>query len=109
MLAHTTMLATEETRGTKYFEEVLRAVCEELGCSANHILAKGEKANKARDLAIYLARYLSGKTCKELGEYFGGITGPGITMRYNKLSDEIKQDRRLKGKLVRIKKQLVII
>jgi len=90
-------------------EEVLRAVCEELGCSANHILAKGKKANKARDLAIYLSRDLSGKTCKELGEYFGGITGPGITMRYNRVNNEMKQDRKLKRKLVRIKKQLVII
>ena len=93
----------------KYFEEVLRAVCEELGCSANHILAKGKKANKARDLAIYLSRDLSGKTCKELGEYFGGITGPGITMRYNRVNNKMKQDRKLKRKLVRIKKQLVII
>ncbi|MFH1674676.1 MAG: hypothetical protein ABIF87_14800 [Pseudomonadota bacterium] len=70
---------------------------------------KGNKANKARDPDVYLSRDLSGKTCKELGEYFGGITGPGITMKYNLINNEMKQDKRLKGKLVRIKKQLVII
>ncbi|MFH1672290.1 MAG: hypothetical protein ABIF87_02515 [Pseudomonadota bacterium] len=70
---------------------------------------KGKKANKARDPAVYLSRDLSRKTCRELGEHFVDITGPGITMRYNLINNEIKQDRRLKGKLVRIKKQLVII
>jgi len=90
-------------------EKILIAVCEELGVSENHILAKGKKANKARDFAIYLSRDLSGKTCKELGEYFGGITGPGITMRYNRVSNEMKHDRGLRGKVSKIKKQLVII
>ncbi len=70
---------------------------------------KGKKANKARDPAVYLSRDLSGKTCRELGEHFGGITGPGITMKYNRVNNEMKQDRRLKGKLVRLKKPLVII
>ena len=54
-------------------------------------------------------RDLSGKTCKELGEYFGGITGPGITMRYNRLNNEMKYDKRLIGKAAKIKKQLIII
>jgi len=90
-------------------EKVLLAVCEEFGVSEDQILAKGRKANKARDLAIFLSRDLSGKTCKELGEYFGGITGPGITMRYNRVSNEMKHEKRLKGRVARIKKQLVII
>ena len=89
-------------------EKVLLAVCEEFGVSEDHILVKGKKANKARDLAIYLARDISGETCKKLGEYFGGITGPGITMRYNRFINEMKHDKRLKGKIAKIKKQLVI-
>ena len=82
-------------------EKVLLAVCEEFGVSEDHVLAKGKKANKARDI--------SGETCKKLGEYFGGITGPGITMRYNRFINEMKHDKRLKGKVAKIKKQLVII
>ena len=39
-------------------EKVLLAVCEEFGVSEDHVLGKGKKANKARDLANYLARDL---------------------------------------------------
>ena len=50
---------------------------------------QGKDANKARDLAIYLAWDLRVKTCKELGEFLGGIAGREITMRNNPLSDEM--------------------
>jgi chromosomal replication initiation ATPase DnaA len=38
---------------------------------------KGRKKNHVRDIAIYLARDLSGETGKILGEYFGNISGAG--------------------------------
>ena len=31
--------------------------------------------NKAREVAIYLARDMTGITCKDLGEYFGEVSG----------------------------------
>ena len=31
--------------------------------------------NKAREVAIYIARDMTGITCKDLGEFFGGVSG----------------------------------
>jgi chromosomal replication initiation ATPase DnaA len=30
--------------------------------------------NKAREVAIFIARDMTGITCKDLGEYFGGVS-----------------------------------
>jgi chromosomal replication initiation ATPase DnaA len=58
----------------------LLAVCEEFGCSKEQTITKGRKKNKARELAIHLARDLSGMSCKDLGSYFGGVSGALITV-----------------------------
>ena len=60
--------------------------------------------NTARDIAIYLARELSGESGVDLGKYFGGICGAVITGRYNHNSEQIRGNRRLKGRVNRIKK-----
>jgi chromosomal replication initiation ATPase DnaA len=46
------------------------------------ILRKGTKKNTARDVAIYLARELSGESGVDLGKYFGNICGAVVTVRY---------------------------
>ena len=58
----------------------LLAVCEEFGCSKEQTITKGRKKNKARELAIHLARDLSGMSCEDLGSYFGGVSGALITV-----------------------------
>jgi len=90
-------------------EEILQAVGEEFGCSNEKILGKGRKHNKARSLAIYLARDLSGATCSKLGACFGGVSGAAITVRYNKVVKEMAEDKKLKRKAGKIKAQLVNI
>ena len=40
---------------------IVEAVCQEFNCQADQILRKGAKKNTARDVAIYLARDLSGE------------------------------------------------
>jgi chromosomal replication initiation ATPase DnaA len=65
--------------------------------------------NKARSLAIYLARDLSGVTCNELGDFFGGVSGAAITVRYNKITEEMAEDKRLKRKVSKIKARLINI
>jgi chromosomal replication initiation ATPase DnaA len=71
------------------------------------ILKKGRKNNLARDLAIYLARELTGETGKSLGEYFGNISGAAITGRYNYLSRQIKQNRRIKAQAKRLRERII--
>lgn len=57
------------------------AVATEFGCDKDSILLKGHKKNAARDVAIYLAREMTGESGKKLGERFGGISGSGVTMQ----------------------------
>lgn len=40
--------------------------------------AKGKKRNFPRDVAIYLSRKLSHRSGKDLGQYFGNISGAAI-------------------------------
>ena len=42
-----------------------------------------------------------------LGNYFGGITGAGITVRYNHIAERIQRNRRLKGRIDKIKKRII--
>ena len=43
--------------------------------------------NKACEVAIYIARDMIGITFKDLGEYFGGVSGALITMMHNRIYD----------------------
>ena len=87
-------------------ETVVKAVCEEFDCSADQVIIKGRKRNKPREVAIFLSRTLSGLSCKDLGDYFGGVSGALITMMHNRLGKEMTGNRRLKRQTERIKQQI---
>ena len=79
-----------------------------------HVINRGnnqEKTfkNKAREVAIYIARDMTGITCKDLGEYFGGVSGALITMMHNRITDESKRNKRLKGRINNIRNQILTI
>ncbi|MBU2102221.1 MAG: transposase, partial [Candidatus Omnitrophica bacterium] len=86
---------------------IVKGVCDEFGCDAALIRQKGLKRNLARDVAIYIAREITGKSAVDLGGFFGSISGAGITVRRNYISKQIEQNRRLKGRINRIKKEIV--
>ena len=88
--------------------DIIEAFCDEFHCDKEDILSKGRKRNIARDLSIYLARDTSGMSCEEFGKYFGGISGPGITMRYNKICSELAGNRKLGNKVKQIKNRIMI-
>jgi chromosomal replication initiation ATPase DnaA len=87
-------------------EAVVEAVCKEFGCSENQIIIKGKKKNKSREVAIHIARDMCGMSCTELGHYFGGVSGALITMMYNRVSKESSKNRRLKGRINKIKQRI---
>ncbi|MGA1869603.1 MAG: transposase [bacterium] len=87
-------------------EKVIQAVCREFSCSQDDIVTKGRKKNKAREVAIYLARDMSGLSCKDLGIYFGDVSGALITIMYNRVAEQAKQNSDFKLKIERIKKQI---
>jgi chromosomal replication initiation ATPase DnaA len=88
-------------------EAVLRAVSEEFGCDQEQIITKGRKNNKAREVAIYLARDMSGRTGKDLGLFFGGVSGALITMMYNRVAKQAEQSRHLKRRIAKIRNQIL--
>ena len=74
-----------------------------------HVIYRGnnqEKTfkNKVREFAIFIARDMTGITCKDLGEYFGGVSG--ALMMHNRIADESKKNKRLKGRINKIRKQI---
>ena len=82
-------------------DTLLGAVATEFGCDKKSILVKGQKKNAARDVAMYLARELTGESGKKLGKRLGSISGSGVTMQYKRFSNRLK---RQKGIAIRVKK-----
>ena len=70
---------------------------------------RGRKDNKARAIAMYLARDLSGVSRKDLGAFFSGIPGAAITMKYNQMHAELMRNKKLSDKIATLKKQLLNI
>jgi hypothetical protein len=46
------------------------------------------------------------KNYKDLGDFFGGVSGALITMMYNRVARQAEQNRRMKRRIARIKKQI---
>ncbi len=88
---------------------VAKAVCEEFTCQKDQVTANGRKKNKAREVAIYLAIDMSGISCKELGDYFGGVSGALITIMNERVSVEAAQNRRFKRRIDKAKKRILNI
>jgi len=88
-------------------ESIVETVCREFVCSREAVLKKGRKKNMARDVAIYLARELTKESGKNLGEYFGSISGAGITVRCNHVVRELERNRQLKSRLNRLRKRII--
>ena len=90
-------------------EDVITNVAVEFKVSRDQITEKGRKRNKAREVAIYLARDMCGLSCKQLGVYFGEVSGSLITMMHKRISKETAQNRKLKHRIEVIKKQILNI
>ena len=86
-------------------QSLVQGVCDEFGCDIDQILKKGLKKNLARDIAIYLAREITDTSGVDLGNFFGGISGAGITVRYNHIAKQIDRNRRLREKLIKSKNE----
>jgi len=52
---------------------------------------------------------MTGETAVALGRHFGGISGSGIVFKYNQIANQIERDRKLKGRVNRIRKQILNI
>jgi putative transposase len=87
-------------------EQIVRGVAEHYGVASDTIVTRGGKRNRCRDIAICLARELSGLPCRDLGRRFGGIGGPAVTMRCREILRHAPKDRRLAKDLDRLRHAL---
>jgi REP-associated tyrosine transposase len=87
-------------------EDLVPTVGKEFACTREAILRKGKKRNLARDVAIYLAREMTGESGVTLGHYFG-ISGAGVSARHGVIAEKIEKDRKLNRQVVRIKKRII--
>ena len=84
----------------------LIAVSDEFGCDQERIITQGRKNNIAREVAIFFARKISGKTCKDLGEFFGGVSGALITMKHDRVAKQAEQNRWITRRIAKIEKRI---
>lgn len=74
-------------------DKIVGVVSKESGLSVAEIrLSRAHDAVKIRDMAIWVARRLSGKTLREIGEYFGGIKHQTVS----KAIERIERSKKLK-------------
>ena len=99
----------KELKPKPSLDTIVGVICDEMRCNEEQIIKKGQNKNISREMAIFLARDFSGMPCKTLGNYFGGISGPAITLSYNNFIGKLASDKRLMGKINRMKKRILII
>jgi len=87
-------------------EIILEQVSKVFKIEGAKILRKGLKRNKAREVAIYLTRELSRLSCKDLGVFFGGVSGALITTMNKRIVEEVDRDQALKRKVEKIKNRI---
>ncbi len=88
-------------------EKVIEAVSMEFECDAELIMRKGGKKNLPRDMAIYLARDLTGETTVILGKKFGNILGAAISQRYIAFDKQMKKTKQINRRMMRIRKKIL--
>lgn len=88
-------------------ETVVEEVSKEFGAQVAAILGTGKKRNKAREAAIYLSQLHTGLTGKEIGEYFGQVSGARISMVFKKIKSDVEANTALKKKIEKLTKQIV--
>ena len=87
-------------------KRIIQAVSEEFNCDEDWIIKKGRKRNQAREVAIYLARKLCRDSSKDLGKYFGDVSGALITIKSKDMADRSKRDKELEDRIRRVKDRI---
>jgi len=87
-------------------EYIVKSIGREYNCSEESIRMRGRKNNSPREVAIYLAREMSGKSCLELGQHFGGVTGALITMTVNRISRRMASEKEFAESVNEVKRRI---
>lgn len=87
-------------------EEILDAVSDTFKASRSQINGDNSAAKKT---AIYLMKKRTGATNQEIGELFGSISYSAIAKTYQRFSEQIKEDERLREMVERVEEKLSFV
>lgn len=87
-------------------EDISRAVAASCGVNVAELRHKGRKRQAGRDVAIHLARELSGCSLKEIGSHFGGIRPPGVSMAHGRVAESMRSNCSLRERVAQLSQGL---
>ena len=88
--------ALESLKPRPTVEAIMQQVAKHYLVKDVDLRRRGAKRNQPRDVAIYLARELSGHSGQELGQEFGKISGAAISARCKHIDEALTANRKLK-------------
>ncbi len=93
------------TRGSMGLDEIGHAVAEGLGVPIGSLCRKGQRGNRARDIAIYLAVRVHGHKLREVGRWFGAVKESAVSLACKRVEESMGQDVVLQGLVCRLGQQ----
>ena len=108
--AENTLRRFDAPRDRPNLERIIAATAEEYHLMPEDLCGKRRTAdiNEARQVAMYLARALTQFSLIQIGESMGGRTHTTVLHGCNKIEEDLRRDRRLEGRVQRIKHSLKI-
>lgn len=84
-------------------EEICELVAKAYGISKKELRVKGRKRNEIRDAAIFLSREYTRCFFSEIGDYYGGIGPPAVSLACTRVMEGMNSNRGLKKIIRQIK------
>jgi chromosomal replication initiation ATPase DnaA len=72
-------------RKSHEIEDVVRSVCTVFGVEKDQLFRRGSRKNRPRAIALYLCCSRTHFPVRELGRYFGGISGQAVSNATTKI------------------------
>ena len=85
---------------------VCQVVCSAYECDQEVLLRKRKHNNEARDVALYMGRHHARRKLTELGERFGGMSTPAVSLACKRVEDRMAGSRTLRSRLKQLEAQL---
>ena len=89
---------------------IVSKVCERCGLSAEDLVGRRRSAPiaRARHIAMYLMREVTGASLPQIGRELGGRDHSTVLHGCNKISEEIEHDQQLRRDILNIKEELFV-
>ncbi|HUT34919.1 MAG TPA: helix-turn-helix domain-containing protein [Planctomycetota bacterium] len=98
--------AARALRRTVGVEAIEKAVCAVFGVAEERLHERHRWGNEARAAALYLCRKWTAMKARELGERFGGIGAPAVSMAASQVARRLHDDKGLAERIGRCEAEL---